>query len=54
MKYLKLSKVVCPHCGYKMPIFYNENTISKNIYVRCKGKKCKKIFEIKINEIEIK
>ena len=49
MKYLELkNKVICPYCGYKMPIFYGKNAISKDIYVKCKGKKCKKIFEIEI------
>lgn len=42
-------KVKCPHCGYEMPIFYDENAYCKGLKTRCKGRKCKKEFEIKIN-----
>lgn len=41
-------KVTCPYCGYEMPIFYTEKAISGGVYAKCKGRKCKKIFEIKI------
>ena len=48
-----MKKVICPFCGYIMPITYNEEAICKGMFVKCKGKKCKKIFEIKIKK-EIK
>jgi len=41
-------KVKCPYCGYLMPIEYDESSQCKGLYVRCKGKNCKKEFEIKI------
>lgn len=41
-------KVKCPHCSYVMPLLYTKDAESKGIYVRCKGKHCKKMFEIKI------
>ena len=47
-------KIKCPNCGYEMPIVYNESTVCKGLFVRCKGKKCKKEFEIKINTDKIK
>lgn len=47
-------KVKCPYCGYEMPITYNKDTVCKGLFLRCKGRKCKKIFEIKINEKNIK
>lgn len=43
-------KVKCPHCGYEMPITYDPNTaVCKGLKIRCKGRNCKKLFEIKIN-----
>lgn len=47
-------KIKCPHCGYEMPIVYDETTVCKGVFVRCKGKKCKREFEIKINPDKIK
>lgn len=41
-------KVECPHCGYKMPITIGKDAKSQDVWVRCKGRKCKKLFEIKI------
>ncbi|MEG0178819.1 MAG: hypothetical protein RR573_00125 [Oscillospiraceae bacterium] len=43
-----MQKVKCPFCGYLMPITYELSAVSKGIFVRCKGKKCKRIFEIKV------
>lgn len=43
-------KVKCPFCGYEMPIKYNEQEAkAKGLFVKCKGRNCKKEFEIKIN-----
>ncbi|BBF45079.1 hypothetical protein lbkm_3838 [Lachnospiraceae bacterium KM106-2] len=39
----------CPYCGYIMPIKIADKAIAKGIYVRCKGRTCKKEFELKIN-----
>lgn len=41
-------KVKCPYCGYEMPLWVAEHGHAEGIFVRCKGRKCKKIFEIKI------
>lgn len=49
----KPNKIKCPYCGYIMPITYDLTAKCKGVYVRCKGKKCKKVFEIKI-KTEIK
>lgn len=43
------SKVACPYCGYEMPVFFDENTRCTGLYMRCKGRGCRKEFEIKIN-----
>ena len=43
-------KVKCPFCGYSMPIHYDPKTAKcYGIWVRCKGRNCKKEFEVKIN-----
>jgi len=44
----KNNKIICPHCGYKMPIFKGQNAKSEGLFVKCKNPKCKRIFEIKI------
>lgn len=41
-------QIVCPYCGYRMPIYYGEKATSDDIWVKCKNKHCKKEFEIKI------
>lgn len=45
-----MKKVICPFCGYKMPIIYEKNASCNGVYVVCKGRKCKKKFEIKIDD----
>ena len=45
-----MEKYKCPFCGYEMPIMYDKiKSYSNGIFVKCKGRKCKKEFEIKIN-----
>nr|DAV74115.1 MAG TPA: Ogr/Delta-like zinc finger protein [Caudoviricetes sp.] len=44
----KKKKIKCPYCGYELPIFYADNAVCKKIYAICKGRNCKKIFEIKV------
>lgn len=41
-------KVKCPYCGYEMPIFYDEKAVCRGLTIRCKGRNCRKEFEIKI------
>lgn len=46
----EFKKVLCPYCGYSNPVMYNPATaICRGVTIRCKGKHCKKLFEIKIN-----
>jgi hypothetical protein len=50
-----MKKVKCPFCGYEMPIFYDKDSVANGIKTRCKGRNCKKEFEIKImNNMQIK
>lgn len=42
-------KIICPHCGYKMPIEYVPSVaVCNGVFVKCKGRNCGKIFEIVI------
>ena len=41
-------KVRCPHCGYEMPLNYGRGAVCRGVFTRCKGRGCKKVFEIKI------
>lgn len=43
------NKIKCPYCEYEMPITFSKDAECKGIFVKCKGKKCKKEFEIIIN-----
>ena len=43
-------KVKCPYCGYEMPIKYTPKAaVCFGVFVRCKGRQCKREFEIKID-----
>lgn len=44
-----MKKVKCPYCGYEMPITYESNALSRGVFVVCKGRKCRKKFEIRID-----
>lgn len=46
----RLVQVVCPECGYKMPLFYSREAECKGVQVACKGRKCSCIFEVKIKD----
>lgn len=42
-----LKKAICPHCGYKMPIILGPTAYCRDVWVKCKGRKCGAVFEIK-------
>lgn len=48
----KEKKIRCPYCGYLMPLKVTENAVCKGVWVRCKGRNCKKEFEIKIDQVK--
>jgi hypothetical protein len=45
---IKNEKVTCPYCGHPVNAFKNQDAKCKGIYLKCKNKDCKKIFELKI------
>lgn len=48
----KYIKVLCPFCGYKMPLSYTSESQCKGIVLKCKGRHCKKLFELQIENGE--
>lgn len=46
----KKYQVRCPYCGYKMPVFYDESAEGQGIHVACKGRNCKRVFELRIKQ----
>ncbi|GAA6396554.1 hypothetical protein [Solibaculum mannosilyticum] len=43
-----MDKVKCPYCGYHMPIRMLPDAYCKGLLVKCKGRGCGKIFEIRL------
>lgn len=39
-------KIKCPYCGYEMPVTYYPGATCQGVFIRCKGRNCKKTFEI--------
>lgn len=37
-------KVICPYCGYTLPILYDTSTNVKELLLYCKGRHCKRSF----------
>ena len=41
-------KLKCPFCGYEMPVYLAPDAKCAGVFVRCKGRNCKKLFEIRV------
>lgn len=48
MRAVENKRVICPYCGYRMPVEYTETTNCSNVYLKCKGSHCKREFELVI------
>lgn len=47
----ELKKISCPYCGQKQNIMYDPGSAySRGIFMRCKGRQCRKEFEVRINQ----
>ena len=44
------NRVICPYCGYRLPISYSSNSNCKEILVNCKGRSCKRSFNLIIKD----
>jgi DNA-directed RNA polymerase subunit RPC12/RpoP len=42
----RVNRVICPYCGYRMPIEVASAAVAKGLFVKCKGRRCGKRFEI--------
>lgn len=48
---MRKEKVRCPYCGHEQNILYDpRNASCRGVFVRCKGRQCRKDFEIQINQ----
>ena len=47
-----MKKVACTHCGYEMPVVILPRAECRGLTVRCKNQKCKKVFEIKVEQVK--
>lgn len=44
-------KIKCPYCGHEQNILYDPGSAySRGIFMRCKGRQCRKEFEVRINQ----
>ena len=41
-----VDKIKCPYCGYVMPLRVDPDAKCKGVWIKCKGRNCKKEFEI--------
>lgn len=44
----KKKKVTCPYCNHTVNVMVSEDASCRGVFLRCKNKECKKIFELKI------
>lgn len=45
-----MEKVRCPYCGHKQNIFISEDALCKGIFIPCKARHCRELFELRINQ----
>lgn len=44
------NRIICPYCGYRLPISFSSTACCKEISVICKGRNCKKSFNVIIKD----
>ena len=49
-----MKKIKCPYCGYEMPLSYDKDSNCRGLFIKCKGRRCGRIFEIILPEKEIR
>lgn len=47
-------KVECPYCGSTQNVQYTQEALCRGVYIRCRARHCKKIFEIKLGNTDKK
>lgn len=48
MRKLSRYRVKCPYCNYRMPIEFDDTAQCHGVYIKCKGRQCKREFELVI------
>jgi transcription elongation factor Elf1 len=48
MKQEEKQKVRCPYCGHPVNAFRTQDAECKGIFMKCKNRECKKVFEVRI------
>ena len=43
-------KVKCSYCGGEQNVQFTPDAVCKGVFIRCKKRHCRKVFEIKINQ----
>lgn len=43
-------RVICPYCGYRLPLSYSSNSNCREILVYCKGRNCKRSFNLIVKD----
>ena len=43
-------KVKCSYCGHEQNVQCTEDAVCRGVFMRCKARKCRRIFEIRINQ----
>ena len=43
-------KVKCPECGHEQNVFFDKSASCRGVFLRCKARHCKKIFELRLNQ----
>lgn len=44
------NRVICPYCGYRLPLSYSRTANCREISVKCKGAHCKKTFYLIVED----
>lgn len=48
---MDLKKITCPYCGQKQNLMYAPGKAAcRGIFIRCKGRQCRREFEVRINQ----
>lgn len=46
----ELNNVICPYCGYRLPLKYGKSAKVFGVSIRCKGRNCRREFMLKIDK----
>lgn len=47
-------KVECPYCGSTQNVQYTPQALCCGVYIKCRARHCRKVFEIKLGNKEEK